>query len=279
MKIHLKFLSLLGFFLIFSLAFFSCSDSGDDRPNNTTITTITPIVEEEEGEYEDNIETFEFLSNGETIKGKVYLPEAYLNGNKDLPVIYLIDVIEEKFQVAKDEFERVIDATIHHNIDVIIVSNSGLFDIPTWPYSDFDEKYMIYRDMAIYIDATYNNNNIRTLIGRGTGGAYAFRILFEEDPKTAMFHNCIATDPPKPERNIITDMVINNKFPQEKGNKKFYFSYSILQVDDGLTSFINAINEKNYDWLTFKVEDQADDTFETNYPRAYKNGIRFVFND
>ncbi len=55
------------------------------------------------------IEVFTFTSGGAEIEGKIYLPASFSRSN-DHPSIFLIDFTEPRGAVAKDEFEKVIEA-------------------------------------------------------------------------------------------------------------------------------------------------------------------------
>ena len=88
----------------------------------------------------DTVITFTFSSNGADIKGKIFLPASYVT-NKDLPSVYLIDFTEQHFNVATDEFQKVIDGVRQiPGFDALVVTLEEHLDIDSKP-SDFQEYY------------------------------------------------------------------------------------------------------------------------------------------
>ena len=96
------------------------------------------------------IETFTFLSNGTTTKGKIYLPAAY-ETNENLPAIFLIDYTEQHFKIATDEFEKVIDGVRQiGGFDALVVSLDGIPDIDAEPET-FQNQYEVFKNMALML--------------------------------------------------------------------------------------------------------------------------------
>jgi len=169
-------------------------------------------------------ETFTFLSNGTATEGKIYLPDSY-ETNANLPAIYLID-FKEMSQVAKDEFEKVIDAVNQiTGFDALVVTLEKHLDIHSQP-EDFQDYYTIFKDMASYVDSNYTNNTSRTFIARGGEAGIVIMTLFLEDVETSIFENFVATDSPIRYNTPIRELIESGDFPQEKGNKRFHFSFS-----------------------------------------------------
>ena len=134
------------------------------------------------------VETFSFLSNGQSFKGKIYLPDTY-DSNNNLPAIYLIDFTEQHFKLATDEFEQVIAGTKRRDgLDAIVVSLDGIPDIDAEP-DTFKEHYDIFKDMAHYVDENYQSGRPRTFIGKGSEGGVVLMTLFMEKAGMSLFDN------------------------------------------------------------------------------------------
>ncbi|NOX84605.1 MAG: hypothetical protein GXO86_01365 [Chlorobi bacterium] len=222
------------------------------------------------------IETFTFLSNGTTLKGKIYLPASY-PANKNLPAIYLIDFTEQHFKLATDEFEKVIDGVKQvQGIDALVVTLENIPDVDAEPET-FQEHYEIYKNMAAYVDRKYTHNTSRTFIGKGSEAGVVLMALFREDPENAVFDNFIVTDPsPKYARAIIS-IIEKNDFPKNKSNKKLHFSFSTSNDRVLCNKLIKAISDANYPWLQFETIEYTDSDYEHTYPVSYAAGIKYVF--
>lgn len=279
MKTQLKILSLLGFFVIFSIS--SCSSSGDDRPNpNNNNNTVTPVEEEEEN---DNIENFTLTLNGANIQCQVFVPTSYKNGNTNIPVIYLLDTEEGSTVPLTDEFEKVLEAVNAINLQALVVSsNTYLPGALEYSQHKYEEKYNFIKDMVSYIDSNYeNDNNKRTLIGRGAAAGHIIEALFKVEVENTLFKNFVATDPHHLQINRIIIPIENDEIPEGKPDSKFYFSISGSYSNNYelISGFINTIENRNYSWLTFVFAEQLNSTTYTNYPTAYNEGIAYIFND
>jgi len=189
-------------------------------------------------------EIFTFLSNGNSTNGKIYLPDSY-EGNANLPAIYLID-FKERAEVAKDEFEKVIYAVNQiPGFDALVVTLEKHLDIHSQP-EDFQDYYTIFTDMATYVDSNYTNNTSKTFMARGGEAGIVIMTLFLENSETSVFDNFIATDSPVRYNSPIIKLIESGSFPQDKGNKRFHFSFSDSNDFDICTSMINKINEAEY---------------------------------
>jgi len=69
-------------------------------------------------------------------------------------------------------------------------------------------------------------------------------------------------------------------FYQEKENKKFHYSHTIRpDSPTGYLEFINAIREQEYPCLDFESIYYPHLHFEIEYPTAFADGIKFIFED
>ena len=226
------------------------------------------------------VETFTFSSNGNNLKGKIYLPASHKTNN-NLPTIYLIDYQETHFTVATDEFDQVINGVKKiAGFDALVVTlNEHLQINPTT--GDFEEHYNLFKDMTSYVENTFTNNTSRTFIGRGSEAGVVLMTLLQENPDTSIFDNFIATGSPGSFNSTVINILNNENFPDNVQNKKLHFSYDTAD-DPGVVSnnlgieLINKIEEKQYAWLKFESKGYTQN-FETAYPFAYAAGIKFVF--
>jgi hypothetical protein len=251
--------------IIFGLLFTGCNVADQNVEEGNTETT--PSIK---------TEIFSFTSNGSTINGKIYLPDSY-ETNANLPAIYLIDFRETAYSVATDEFDHVIDAVNQiTGFDALVVTLEKHLDIHSQP-EDFQDYYTIFKDMASYVDSIYTNNTSRTFIARGGEAGIVIMTLFLENSGTSVFDNYIATDSPVRYNSQIIKMIESGDFPNDKGNKRFHFSFSDSNDFNICTSMINNINEAEYTWLQFESIKYTG-SYTTTYPAAFAAGIKYVFN-
>ena len=222
------------------------------------------------------IETFTFSSNGINTKGKIYLPDSYAT-NKDLPAIYLIDFTEQHFKLATDEFEKVIDGVQQiEGSDALVVSLENIPDIDAEPET-FQDQYVVYKNMASYVDGKYTNNSTRTFIGKGSEGGLVLMALFIENPETSVFDNFIVTDPSPKYASAIINLIKKDNIPKNKSNKKLHYSFSTSNDREKCIKLIDLIEEANYEWLQFESKEYTDSDYENTYPVSYAEGIKYVF--
>jgi hypothetical protein len=220
------------------------------------------------------IETFTFASGDTSLNGKIFLPTAY-DTNKDLPVVFLIDVTEQQNVV--DEFEQVISGVQSQGIDALVVT----LESPTRGQalaSSYQKHYELYKNMASYVESSYTSNTSRTLIGRGSASGVVLMTLFLEDAETTLFNNFIATDPTVSYAYSIIDMLENEGVSQNQLNKKLHFSFSRSNDRAACTKLINLIDEAQYPWLEFESHEYSTG-FSDTYPSAYADGIEFAFTE
>ncbi len=263
MKVKKKFL-ILGY-LTLALAFISCSSNEEDSPFESTSA--------------NKQETFTFSSNGTSIKGKIFIPKEH-ETNKNLPAIYLIDFTEQHYQVATDEFDKVIKGAYQvEGLKPLIITLEEHMNIDAAP-KDFQEYSDVYKNMASYVDDNYTSNTSRTFIARGSEAGHVLLTLFLEEKETSVFQNFIATDPARSYINEVIRIIENEDFPQSKENKKLHFSFSFADdyYDDNI-NLINTINEQEYPWLKFESIEYKHLIYENAYPTAFADGIKFVFED
>lgn len=223
-------------------------------------------------------ETFTFSSDGTDTNGKIFLPAAY-DTNKSLPAIYLIDFTEQHFNVAKDEFEKVIAGVEQiEGLDALVVTLEEHLDIDSKP-ADFQEYYDLFKNMTAYVDNNYTDNTSRTFIGRGSEAGLILMTLFLENPETSVFDNFIATDSPSNFNSVVINMVKNDDFPQGKQNKKLHFSFSTSNSFWSCTNLINTINEAQYPWLQFESIEYTNSNYENTYPTSFAAGLNYIFNE
>ena len=172
------------------------------------------------------IDTFTFNSDGTNINGKIYLPASF-SKEKNFYSIYLIDFTEQHWEVAKDEFEKVISATKEvQGLDAVVVTLEEHLDVDANDGAKpevFQKYYDIYRNMTSYVDLNYTNNSSRTLIARASEAGIVLMTLFLEDSETSLFDNFIATDSPSSFNSFVINTINGDGFPKNKGNKKLHF--------------------------------------------------------
>lgn len=222
------------------------------------------------------IETFTFSSNGIDTKGKIYLPEAY-EANKSLPAIFLIDYQEQHFEVAKDEFDKVIRAVKQYEgFSALVVTLEAHLDIDVGPL-EFEEYYQLFKDMALHVDGIYTNSPSRTFIGRGSEGGVVLLSLFHEDSVGSVFDQFIVVDPSPASSFAAKNVIENDSFPQNKGPKKLHYSFSSDNDIDECKELIDIIKNAEYSWLEFGSQEYPLNVYEDSYPYAFVDAIRFCF--
>jgi len=222
------------------------------------------------------VEIFSFISEDDTLTGKIYLPEAYLTKN-NLPAIFLIDFTEQHFKLATDEFEQVINGVQQiDGIESLVVSLENIPDIDAEPNS-YQAHFEIYKNMAAHVDSTYRNNHSRTLIGKGSEAGIVLTTLFNEDHDNCFFENFIATDPSPKYTTSIIDMLENNDFPQNNSTKKLHFSFSTSNDRNTCVKLITILEEAKYPWLKFQSKEYKNSNYENTYPISFAEGLKYIF--
>ncbi len=256
------------YILLFTVIYTTACTKGSDEPNVNPSPPADTL----------KTETFTFSSNGIEREGKIYLPDAY-ETNKSLPTIYLIDFTEQHFNIAKDEFEKVVAGVEQiEGFDALVVTLEAHLDIDSNP-TDFQEYYDLFKNMTSYVDSNYTNDTSRTFIGRGSEAGLVLMALFQEDRETSVFDNFIATDSPDSFNSFVVNMINNGDFPQNKQNKKLHFSFSESNDYESCIDLINTINDAQYPWLQFKSIRYKDSDYENTYPISFADGIRYVFTE
>ena len=224
------------------------------------------------------IETFNFSSNGKSIKGKIFLPDAF-ETNKNLPAIYLIDFTEQHFKLATDEFEKVIDGVKQkEGLDALVISLEGIPDIDAEP-DTYQEHYNIFKNMVSFVNDKYTSNSSRTFIGKGSESGVVLMTLFMEKPETSLFDNFIVTDPSPLYADAIINLIQNGNFPKSKHNKKLHYSFSTSNDRDKCLKLIGLIKESQYDWLQFESIEYTNSDYENTYPISYAAGLKYIFSE
>lgn len=263
MKTKLRFSWVIAILLIIG----SCSNSD----NSIEKMPKDPPVKDEFGSSRSK--TFTFSSNGNDIKGKIYLPVAY-ETNKNLPAIYLLDYKEQHWQVATDENEQVIKGMEKSGYDALVVTLHAHRDIDT-DVKTFRESYEIFKNMAAYVDDHYTDNTSRTFIARGSEAGVVLLSLLSEDPESPVFNNFIATDSPGNFNVAVIDSIKNDKIPEGLEGKKLHFSFSSSNDRDNCFALIDAIEDAQYPWLKFESVEYTTD-YENTYPTAFDQGLKFA---
>ncbi len=262
MKTKLVLTVLLTFFFLLT----GCSTNDDNEQDQQEIDTPPS----------GSIENFPFSWNGNATIGKIYLPESY-ETNHNLPTIYLIDFQDQHFEIATDEFEKVIAAVNQQTgFDALVVTLQQHLGIDAQP-AGFQTYYAMFEGMASYVDSEFTNNTSRTFIGRGSEAGVVIMSMFLEDSETSVFNNFIATDSPVGFNNEIVELIDSGNFPQDKGNKKLHFSFSNSNNSSNCNNMINKINEADYPWLQFEST-HYNDIYTNTYPEAFTAGINYIFN-
>ena len=222
------------------------------------------------------IETFTFSSNGAMTKAKIFLPATY-ERNKNLPAIYLVDFTEQHFNVATDEFEKVIEGVQQiKEFDALVVTLESIPDINAEPET-FHEHYQMFKDMASYVDDNYTDNNSRTFIGKGSESGIVLIALLQDDTRDEVFDNFIATDPSGLYATAVIELLEMGYLPENKSNKKLHFSFSTSNNRKKCTKLVKLFNEAQYPWLQFESVEYTDSNYENTYPISYAEGMKFVF--
>lgn len=239
---------------------------------------VNDFTETIETTQETKIETFTFPSDGIDINGKIYLPASF-SKDKNLHAIYLIDFTEQHFNVAKDEFEKVISATEEiQDFDAVVVTLEEHLDVDA-NTGDFKKYYNIFKNMTSYVDNNYTNNTSRTFIGRGSEAGIILMTLFLEDSVSSVFDNFIATDSPGSFNSYIINLINGDDFPKNKRNKKLHFSFSTSNNRFSCTTLISKINRVQYPWLQFEFFEYTNSNYENTYPAAFSTGLKYIFNN
>ncbi len=139
----------------------------------------------------------------------IYLPNGYSKDSiKKYPVIYLLDgSIDEDFMHVSGLVQFGSFSWINMIPETIVVGISNVdrkrdFTFPTtvrkdkkdFPTTGESEKFILFleKELQPFIDANYNTNNIKTIIGQSLGGLLATEILFK---KPYLFDNYIIVSP------------------------------------------------------------------------------------
>jgi len=270
---QLKGLSSTLWTIILLMVFVSCSKDNEESKPNTL-----KLDPDEQTSLLDSltIETFTFSSNGEDIKGKIYLPDTY-ETNNNLPAIFLIDFQEQHFTIATDEFEQVIRGVLQiENFEALVVTLNDIPNIDAQPET-FEDHRDVFEKMTIYVNSNYTNNTSRTFIGKGSEGGVVLLTLLNEDPEANIFENYIVTDSPTSFNNVAIDLNQNNSVQKNMLNKKLHFSFSTSNDQAICQALINSFEEAQYPWLEFQSERYLNSDYENTYPTSFGDGLEFVY--
>ena len=224
------------------------------------------------------IDTFTFSSNGKATNGKIFLPDSF-EKNQDLPAIFLIDYVEQHFETAKDEFEKVIESVqAIEGKDALVITLEEHRNVESKPRG-FAGYYEDFKNMASYVNGEYTSNTSRTFIGRGSEGGIVLMTMFLEESESAYFDNFIVTDPASYFITAVISLIENDDFPKNKGNKKLHFSFSSSNNFALCTKLVSTIDEARYKWLKFEFVDYMDNDYENTYPLAFAAGLKFIFEE
>ena len=261
--------------IIFVSVLFSSSCSSE---NDGDIIIDTPDIVDDSTIDTLRIDTFAFSSNGKATNGKIFLPDSF-EENQNLPAIFLIDYTEQHFQTAKDEFEKVIEGVqAIEDFDALVITLEEHRSIGSKPQK-FLEYYEDFKNMASYVDGKYTNDTSRTFIGRGSEGGIVLMTMFLEDSVSSFFSNFIVTDPASSFSSTVIDLIENENFSKNKGNKKLHFSFSSSNDIILCGNLVNAIIVAQYPWLEFKSVQYLENNYENTYPVAFAAGLKFVFEE
>lgn len=251
-------------FIAIILGFISCTKDSD-----------LPLPSNNEPINKPTIDTFTFATSGIN-EGKIYLPASYKT-NKELPVIYLMDFQEQHFNVATDEFDKVVEASKSIvGFEAIVVGLADLHNISTHTGNTSD-YFSLFKDLATYVDDSYGLKGSKTLVGRGSEAGVILLSLFQESGESHDFKNFVVTGPPTDFIMVANTLITDETFPMDKENMRLHYSFSDNYELSRNNRMIKHIQEKAYPWLAFKSAEYPDLTFETAYPQAYAHGIQFVF--
>ena len=168
----------------------------------------TKLIEKSNLHIGDRIEIQSKILN-ENRALNIYLPEGYSSDStKEYPVIYLLDgSINEDFihisgivQFGSLSWINIIPETII--VGISNVDRKRDFTFPTtvkkdkedFPTTGKSEQFIrfIEKELQPFIDANYNTNKVRTIIGQSLGGLLATEILLK---KPQLFDNYIIVSP------------------------------------------------------------------------------------
>lgn len=225
---------------------------------------------------ESKIEIFTFSSDGNDINGKIFLPASF-SKDKNLHSIFLIDFEEQHYEVATDEFAKVISAAEEiQGFEAVVVTLEEHLNIDASTGS-FQEYYRVFKNMTSYVDENYSSNTSRTFIARGSEAGLVLMTLFLEDSASSVFDNFIATDSPTSFNSYIMKRINGDDFPKNKTNKKLHFSFSTSNNRSSCTNLINAIENAQYSWLKFESKEYTSKNYESAYKVSFAEGLKFVF--
>jgi hypothetical protein len=206
--------------------------------------------------------------------GRVFLPLAYQE-NKNLPVIYIME-FESTIHPDVQQFEKIISITTSLGIEAIVVAGEK-FDENSNNFNNFEKFHgIMVNDLVPVIDSRYENNNqSRTLIGRGNGAAHALLTMLMETPVNTTFNKFIVTDPPSQLGYILNTMISDDDFPQDKKAIKLHLSST--QSAQWMDPLSEILENKNYPWLTFSYEAFPNALYDNSAEDVFLSGISYLF--
>jgi predicted alpha/beta superfamily hydrolase len=213
----------------------------------------------------------------------ISLPLSYGMSETNYPVVYVTDgdiyALPLGYAAGQMAFGSEIPEVIVVGVDYGTANPMEwmeLRDLDMGPEGSPQYLQFFEEELIPYIESSYRAEpSNRTLAGHSSGGDFALYALFNGSDS---FHNFIASSAGVAHAYI--PALENMANEQDDLQKRIYLSIGDQDMDvtvEGLQAFGAAINEMAVPALAHKVEILDNETHLSARPRAFNNGMRWIF--
>ena len=214
----------------------------------------------------------------------VVLPMSYnLDDGRDYPVIYVTDGDFYAIPLAMSAGQIGMDGDIP---EVIVVGfDFGVSEIEEWYGLRWDnmvrdgrDTYLqfLIEDLIPYVESQYRiKPDARTLVGHSSGGKFALHAMLNA-PGT--FENVIASSP----ADAFSMRSQAKTFANDQAGTTVNLFISLAGEDDmamksGAEKFIDALDSTDSEFVSYELVTLDNETHLSVRPRAFSDGLRWVF--
>ncbi len=236
--------------------------------------------------------TSKIYSHGYDIN--IYLPPDYENSDKSYPVVYILD--------ADYNFGMVCYGTRHLTInkdipDVILVGIGKISSRRVRDYTPTKTSMsgsgganqfieFLRQELIPFISSTYRVNDDRTIVGHSLGGLFAYYCLFNSPD---LFKSYLAVSPSLwyddelvfklEELSFVSNKILPSRIYSAVGELETRTNGMYHEMVQEHTRLTKQLQGRSYPKLMFKAETLSDENHHSIFPRAFMNGMRFLFEE
>ena len=228
----------------------------------------------------------------------VFLPKSYHHSKKKYPVVFILDA-EYNFgavsyitrRLIKDQLiSEVILIGIAYDTNYQTYTNNRQRDYTQsktrLPYTGGGKSFLqfIKKELLPFIASNYKISNDRTIVGHSLGGSIGYYSLLTDN---TTFNRYLLVSPSLWYHDYSIFKTLKSADQNNRNlNSKIYTAIGSLEtIADGLNHdmvldlerFLEQLKAIDCDDIQTKLEILDNETHRTVFPRAFSNGMRFLF--